>query len=82
MFFNVMLIAITTLISSLLGFLTYKKSTNKIKGLIVTLIIGLIMPYFFADINSFIGTLLGILVYLILAAIDKIKYNKSDQKID
>ncbi|WP_053362577.1 hypothetical protein [Bacillus sp. FJAT-27251] len=69
----ILLISITGGLSGYLGYLVYEWSKKVILGLIVTFLIGLMIPYSFAVFYLFYGTLMGIVLYGILVKTHKAK---------
>lgn len=59
---------LSTLISGLLGYLTYRLLKNR-AGIIVTLISSVFIAYIFTDLYAFFGVIGGVLFYILLIRI-------------
>lgn len=60
---------LSTLISGLLGYLTYRLLLKNRVGIIVTLISSAFIAYIFTDLYAFFGVIGGVLFYLLLIRI-------------
>ncbi len=60
---------LSTLISGLLGYLTYRLLLKNRAGIIVTLISSAFIAYIFIDLYAFFGVVGGVLFYILLIRI-------------
>ncbi|TCP21712.1 hypothetical protein EV207_14021 [Scopulibacillus darangshiensis] len=67
MVYIIILDIFTLILSGGLGYIAYKLSKKYILGMILTILIGFVIPYSLTTPQLFLGTLFGIIFYVILA---------------